>query len=371
MAASMGIIGLTETWLDPDFDIGTLLPQNFQTYRQDKVNRVGGGVLLLVRNDIKQSSGETFLSDKVQAVEAKLSSSTWTGSVVLVYRSPSCTSAEADDLIEWIKGIIRTAGGILLMGDFNIPEINWRHESTSSETFGESFLKLLNDCGLYQHVQEPTRFRDGQHPSLLDLVITRYEKEVSGLKLTHPLGKSDHMCISFQLGVECIRRNSSFMRRYHSIDILRLRNLASSLVWHHDDKLSLEGNWKTLKDNILLLTDLVAPLRACKRQSKKPWIKSRALKALRKKRFAFCNYKNDPSFYNWRQYSRMRSEANKTLRSCRLDYEEKVAKSAKSNPKAYYKCVQSKKSLKKEIIAIEAHDGISIRDAGGIANELV
>ena len=184
------------------------------------------------------------------------------------------------------------------MGDFNIPEINWRLESTSSETFGESFLKLLNDCGLYQHVQEPTRFRDGQHPSLLDLVITRYEKEVSGLKLTHPLGKSDHMCISFQLGVECIRRNSSFMRRYHSIDILRLRNLASSLVWHHDDKLSLEGNWKTLKDNILLLTDLVAPLRACKRQSKKPWIKSRVIKALRKKRFAFCNYKNDPSFYN-------------------------------------------------------------------------
>ena len=52
-----------------------------------------------------------------------------------------------------------------------------------------------------RYVSEPTRFKHGVSPSLLDLVITNEEGMISNLNYLPPLRKSDHLFLqcSFNL----------------------------------------------------------------------------------------------------------------------------------------------------------------------------
>ena len=50
---------------------------------------------------------------------------------------------------------------------------------------------------LFQHVKEPTRFRHGQNPSLIDLTFTNEEGMVDEITYLPGLGNSDHACLCF------------------------------------------------------------------------------------------------------------------------------------------------------------------------------
>jgi len=69
-------------------------------------------------------------------------------------------------------------GELLIMGDFNFPQIDWNHWcSNNSDVSGNNFLSSVADQSLYQHVNFPTRYREhtSTNPSLLDLILTRDE----------------------------------------------------------------------------------------------------------------------------------------------------------------------------------------------------
>ena len=85
------------------------------------------------------------------------------------------------------------------MGDFNYGEINWNNGTwpnalTSSAT---AFVEILRDLYLHQHITEPTHYRADQRPDTLDLLITNEEGMVDNLALNKPVGKSHHLCITF------------------------------------------------------------------------------------------------------------------------------------------------------------------------------
>ena len=79
----------------------------------------------------------------------------------VVYRSPSKDNLES--LRRLISDIIsdRQHDQILIIGDFNYPDINWEnHLSNTDEEHPVSrFLKLTDDCFLTQHVNKSTRHR--------------------------------------------------------------------------------------------------------------------------------------------------------------------------------------------------------------------
>ena len=60
------------------------------------------------------------------------------------------------------------------------------------------FLECIRDAYLYQHVKEPTRVRENNEPSTLDLVLTYEENLVENINYDPGLGKSDHLTLSFE-----------------------------------------------------------------------------------------------------------------------------------------------------------------------------
>ena len=59
--------------------------------------------------------------------------------------------------------------------------------SSSSQPI-QTFIDTLNDLFLYQHVTEPTRYRAGSTPHILDLVISNEEGMVQDISYDPGLG---------------------------------------------------------------------------------------------------------------------------------------------------------------------------------------
>ena len=59
------------------------------------------------------------------------------------------------------------------------------------------FLSTLYDNFLFQNIEFTTRYRENQKPSLLDLVITNEEHTILNIHSGEPLGKSDHIVLTF------------------------------------------------------------------------------------------------------------------------------------------------------------------------------
>ena len=97
--------------------------------------------------------------------------------VGVVYRSPSRSKTNTDNFFH----VIRDAGSkhgvphVMLMGDFNMPEItckwNYMYAQANDESLVGKLIDLTQDTFLHQHSQENTRFRIDQEPSQLDLLL--------------------------------------------------------------------------------------------------------------------------------------------------------------------------------------------------------
>ena len=81
-----------------------------------------------------------------------------------------------------------------------MPHISWTALNVSPPcSISEAFLTLLEDFYIFQHVHFPTRYRNNQVPSLLDLVLTNNEHMIPEITSQPSLGKSDHIVIEYIL----------------------------------------------------------------------------------------------------------------------------------------------------------------------------
>ena len=134
---------------------------------------------------------------------------------------------------------------ILVSGDFNFKEIDWENEYVRGNHQHISlFTETLQDLFLKQHVTEPTRYRNGEEPSLLDLIITNEEGMIQNLSYHPALGDSDHCCLTFDLSCYAYhhKRKDEKVPNYYKADYETLKNRLMDIHW---DEL-LNG---TLKDD--------------------------------------------------------------------------------------------------------------------------
>jgi hypothetical protein len=113
-----------------------------------------------------------------------------------IYRSPQSSPA----ISEMLNELMRRAGDLkfshlMILRDFNCPGIDWDNHKGDHQS--EAFLTSCEDAFLHQHILEPTRGRLGQNANLLDLVFSNEENMVTNIVYQSPLGKSDHVSLSF------------------------------------------------------------------------------------------------------------------------------------------------------------------------------
>ena len=115
-----------------------------------------------------------------------------------VYRSQSSSSDNNMKLNALLKNAVQFEHShILICGDFNYREINWQNLDTSVSTEHDAsiFLENIRYTYLTQHVFNPTRYRDNQQDSCLDLKFTNEDLMIDNLQYHSSLGASDHLVV--------------------------------------------------------------------------------------------------------------------------------------------------------------------------------
>ena len=86
-------------------------------------------------------------------------------------------------------------GDCIIMGGFNHGNIKWDTlQSTGVED--QTFLCLLQDNFLTQHVLEPTRAE-----RILDIMLSSQKEFVDNVEIQEPLGSSDHNQLHFNIKI--------------------------------------------------------------------------------------------------------------------------------------------------------------------------
>ena len=102
---------------------------------------------------------------------------------------------------------------LVLMGDFNHPDINWE-DHTTRQVQSRRFLQSIDDNFLNQVVEEPTR-----KGALLDRVLTNKEGMVEDVKVGCRLCCSDHEMGEFMI----LRGGSRAISRIKTLDFRRAK----------------------------------------------------------------------------------------------------------------------------------------------------
>ena len=126
-----------------------------------------------------------------------------------LYRSPNSTKEKNLQLKNLIANLNETQSNdsTLIVGDTNLPEIDWEAMSTlkyeNSTAF--TFIEAVKDALLTKHIKEPMRFFGRDKASLLDFVISDIVLKDLDTTLEAPIGKSDHVLFKIDVPLKKVK----------------------------------------------------------------------------------------------------------------------------------------------------------------------
>ena len=137
------------------------------------------GMILYIKDTLKYITSDMEIQNLEEAIlcEIELEKNNklllW-----LMYRGPRSSEENLRNMCKLMEEVSQSKfSHVLLMGDYNIPGIDWEWNNTqgSVKSLEFRFLETVRDCYLYQHVTAPTRGRGSDKPSILDLSFTNEE----------------------------------------------------------------------------------------------------------------------------------------------------------------------------------------------------
>jgi len=304
-----------------------------------------------------------------------------------VYRSPNLpkepTIVEFESLSASVDEILRLSpeAEITFAGDFNAHNIPWLQYSNRTDAVGlyvETFA-VLND--LSQLVDKPTRIPDNEEhdPHLLDLFLTSDPDKYS-VAVNAPLGGSDHCLVSTSFRFSCLApKKVEIPKRdvwhYKDAQWEELNEFYSGINWSFCFSVRDVDLATFLMTFILLLgMNLYIP-KSSKKVTNSPqsWFDKDCKMAIANKDVAYMFYKSNSSAANRAIYVKARNSCNKTLRTAKFRYEQKLKNKLLNtyrSPKTFWSFAKdvSRNFIKSSSPALIDCTGSLITDAKSKAN---
>jgi hypothetical protein len=212
------LIAVTETWMKSDYS-NSLLPYAnlYDIVRRDRStnNEKGGGVLLMIKKSLMFSHQELTLpcSPNFEAIAVKLQSKSFRFTVTVCYKPNVKDVHMLPDIDNMLLYIDNLKMPYVVLGDFNLPGIDWSVPCASKVYQQDLFLETFLKYGLYQKVEEPTR---GEN--ILDLVFCSECELVDCVSVREPMGASDHETVWFSLNASNVSSSTTEKYQWHKMD---------------------------------------------------------------------------------------------------------------------------------------------------------
>ena len=257
-----------------------------------------------------------------------------------------------------------TASHKLLVGDFNYREIDWTNDvcTTAPERAPYQFHQATHDAYLIQHQTTHTRMRDGQEPSVLDLIFSNEEGMVKNLEVHAALGKSDHAVLTLDFQCSWSQDNTDTLKyMYRKGDYEKLRKMMSGTDWEEQlDGKTVEQAWTTVRSQIDAAVASCIPKKTTRpgdARSRKPWNTSVTIGKVKMKNNMYRRWRNSRDNEDYLRYARARNQARSACRKAVRLYEKDIASQIKQNPKQFWRYVKSKLKVRQGVPNLEREDG--------------
>lgn len=355
--AQWDLVAITETWLTPDIQDAEVGLPGLTLLRRDRCS-LGGGAALYHRKEMQceplehpdlQVPDTLFCALKLNNRDTCL--------IAVVYRTPRSTREQDLQLTMALLQVFkRRYTHLLILGDFNFPILT----PTTPE---ENPLKLqlnhlLREGLLYNHVDQPTRFRGTNNPSTLDLVLTNEDLMVETIEYGPPLGASDHVCLSFDYVSHADRLRHIRQSIRTRVDYTKLAELAQKEDWGFLTTLPANKAWSMFQERVTHLTNSVTTTVAIRaKKDGSCWIRSRTRKWLRLRDIAWRAYKTQPNESTWRDYADLRNHCTHLVREDKRTWQSNLVERFKTNPKLLYKHVNQLRKVKHGIPSLDGAKG--------------
>ena len=166
------ILVFSETWLSPAIDSNSLLIPNFNPpLRCDRIDRLGGGVALYLKDTLACTLRQDLSIPNLEAIWVQIIHDNKTLLIGGFYRPPNSNN-NYWSLIEesFDRAYSTNIDNVIILGDFNI-NMNQKHDNKLSN--------LISSYQSYQLISEPTHFTENSS-SIIDIIsVKRPESVVS------------------------------------------------------------------------------------------------------------------------------------------------------------------------------------------------
>lgn len=316
------------------------------------------GVAIYIKRKI--ISSQTYINDSARdtvwvQIETQPNKHLLVGGI---YRSPNNNTDQNNIFWKNISNATeQNKNHILLVGDFNCKEINWEDISTTernTESVSNKLIETVRDCYLEQSVTENTRARGTDTPSLLDLILSYDNNQITNIQYLSPIGLSDHSIITFVYQVESETCEYKVKRYFYDKgDYKSMRAKLDEVNWVEIfENKTIQQQWVILSDILQELEDVYIPNKLVTVDGEykyKDALPQHILKQIARKHNAWKRYMETRLAKKYKIYCRARNKVKSMVKHFRKEREKGISCNIKENPKAFWKYIKSKSSTKPKV----------------------
>ena len=363
------IMCIVETKLRPNIQVDWFGDGNYRMWRKDRVNKRGGGIIVLTKKDLIVQ--DVCHGENEEVVGVVVTDGRQDINIVTVYVPPK-TSAwsneQYDNMVEGtmerMKIEVAKKDKIVIVGDFNCKEIKWEEfEVGNGGDWGEQLLNYAVDNLMTQWVRYPTRGRQGDAPSRLDLIFTKGVNLVNEVQHECPLGKSDHELLTFGVKVGFSKENEVGYKEeclnYAKGRYNDLRNYFGNVDWSEMyEETNMQLKYKKFMEIYNEAAENFVPKYTKKILKGDQWFNKSCDIAKREKEKAWKKYKNKNEEGEREQYRNARNRYVQVRRKAQQGFEQRIVENCQSDPKMFYKFINGKLQRKETIDRVKVGDDI-------------
>ena len=347
----------TESKLHNDIPTYSVFPSNYTVYRKDR-NANGGGVFHAVKSDIVCEECPKFDAN----CEILWSSVKFQNSKKLYlasyYRPPNSSSEALDELQKSINCVFDSSNhhpNIILGGDFNLGDINWKSESPEllseiNSLHHKKLLQTLDDFSLTQHVTLPTRPASNK---TLDLLLSSFPNNVSNVNIDVAATRS------FKPPHKVFIYKKADFTKLNEFMSHASENFFLSSPQHN----SVSENWLKFKLTLIKGIQDYVPHKKSTPKYKLPWITSAIKRHMRLKDRLHKKALKSHKPKHWDEFKKERNLVSRLVKQSHSSYlNDVIGASLDTNPKKFWSYVRTSKSESSGIPPLKFNDKLCVSD---------
>ena len=292
---------ITETWLQSKHLDQMFCTSGFHVIRNDRVNdRRGGGVMLIYKSGLYVHNVTVNYSVPDPSFDLICVDMFMNNSVIrliCVYLPPSQHVEVIDSLCNTLRTLIPHNKPAFVIGDFNLPNIDWNLHSTTGDQSHCLFLDFCSSLSLFQCINYPTH----EKGNILDLLLCNYSAKNTLLNhfSTCPPFTTDHLLISAKISVGPHQNTNSRSNSFRNFKLGDYDKISTQITNSNWDFLSSTNSVQNIYNQFcLLLTTIInenIPLKTSNKNKKQKKPKN-VKRLLKQKKILYKKSKLDRSF---------------------------------------------------------------------------